>query len=104
MQNIIISVIGTISLVTIAIYDFLCICLIIKKEKLAEFVWKNIFPNRTYNETKLFRLFRPLALQVSMVCFILSGGVLVNLPLFSLLVTASMPLTIGVIFRNFSHK
>lgn len=104
MRTFIISIIATICLVSMVIYQFLCLCLIIKKEKFVEKIWKHVFPNKHYDENVVFMCIRPMCLQISLMCFLFSGGVLTRLALFNLLMYLTIPLTLGAIFRIIKRK
>lgn len=104
MKTLTTSIIATICLVSMAMYEFLCVCMIIRKEKLAEKIWKYIFPNKRYNENLVFRSIRPMCLQISFMCFILSGGVLTRFLFFKIIMLLAVPLALGATLRVIRRK
>ena len=104
MKLLIVNIIATVSIVTLVIYDFLCILRIIGKEELAERIWKYILPNKPYDEKKLFVLIRPMLLNISLVMFMLSGGSASGLLLFKIILYSAPALALGVIIKNSTQK
>ena len=98
------SIIATISLLSLAIYDFLCICRIIGKETLVEKLWNRILPQKSYDEKKIFLFIRPMFLHVWFITFVLSGGVLGRIPWYNLFCLTAPVLSAGVVLRNIKEK
>jgi len=99
MQHFISSIMATISLVTLALYDFLCICKIIKKEQFIEKIWKHFVSDKWYNEAIVFLAIRPMLLFTSSITFIFSGEILIRIPIFIILLVATPLLTIIYFMR-----
>ena len=97
------SIIATISLLSLATYDFLCICRIIRKENLVEKIWKCILPNKPYDEKTVFLFIRPMLLHVWFMAFVLSGGVLSRIPWYNFFCLSAPLLAAGAALRNI-HK
>lgn len=104
MLHFIQSLIGTFSVIFLAMYDFLCICRILKKEELAEPIWKYLLPDKPYNKMLLFVVIRPMFLQVSFILFILSGGIFIRLPLFKLLLLSAPLFALGGLLTDYKRK
>lgn len=100
MQQLATAIIATVSLLTLVIYDFLCICRIVKKEKWAERVWRYVLPKKRYNEMLLFFGIRPIFLTTSMITFMLSGGVLSQIIWFRVILLATPLLAVGTSIAN----
>ena len=104
MQQLITAIIATASLITLIIYDFLSLCRIIRKEKWAEKAWKYVLPNRAYNETILFVGIRPFLLTISLMTFMLSGGVLAQMTWFNILHMFTPLFAVGATISNTTRK
>lgn len=104
MKLLIVSIFSTVSMITLAIYDFLCVCRIIGKEELAERIWKYILPNKPYDEKVLFVIIRPMLLNISLAMFMLSGGLASGLFLFKIILYSAPALALGVIIKNSTQK
>lgn len=100
MKVFILSIIATISLVSLVIYDFLCICRIIKKEEVVEKIWKQIIKNKEYEEKLVFIFIRPIFLQISFITYILSIGVLDKMGVFRFLIVSAPILAILTVIAN----
>lgn len=85
IKSMTVGAIAMISLSTLLVYDFLSICRIMKKEEIVKNIWNKIFRKKHYNETKVFVFIRPIFLQISMLMFILSRGVLSELAIFNVI-------------------
>ena len=88
----------------LAMYDFLCICRILRKEELTEKMWKYFYPDKPYNELLLFVVIRPMILQISFMLFILSGGIFIRLPLFRLLLFSAPLFALGSWLTGYKGK
>lgn len=104
MHKLILSIIATISFFTLVMYDFLTICRIIKREELIERIWKQIFPDKTYNEKLVFIMVRPILLNISCITYILSASILVKNFIFNILLTAAPILAAFAIISNINRK
>ena len=74
MIKVLLSLLLTIWLVTLVIYEFLGICRILGKEEIVEKLWKKLFPNKKYNETIILIIVRPLFLFISAFCYNVAGS------------------------------
>lgn len=98
------SIIATISLLSLAIYDFLCICRIIGKEKLVERIWNRILPQKPYDEKRVFLFIRPMFLHAWFILYVLSGGVLGRILWYNLFCLTAPLLSAGVVLRSINGK
>lgn len=103
-MQLIISIMATISLLSLAIYDFLCICRIIEKEKWAEKIWNCVLPKIKYDEKFLFLFIRPIFLNVSFMTFMLSGGLLSKLFIGKILLVLAPTLALVTLIKNNTRK
>ena len=104
MQQLITAIIATASLVTLSVYDFLCLCRTIRKEKWAEKIWRYVLPNKQYDENMLFLGIRPMFLTVSLMTFMLSGGVLAQMMWFNILHIFTPLFAVGATIANITRK
>lgn len=100
MQNLFLSIIATLSLTSIIIYDFLCLCRILKKEVWVEKICMQYFPNFQYDETKVFLHMKSYFLWISYLTFILSEGLLWNILPFKILLACTWLFPFGCILRK----
>ena len=100
MQQFITSIIATICLLTLVIYDLLNLLRIIKKERWAKKIWEYTFPSIKYDEKILFLLIRPVFLTVSLMTYVLSGGVLSQIFVFNILLMLTPLLSLAVVIVN----
>lgn len=104
MQQLIISIIATISVLCLAVYEFLCVCRIIKKEVIVEKVWSYFFKDKPYNEKQIFLFIRPMILQAWFLAYVLSGGVASKILLYKIMQIAAIPLAAGALLRTLQDK
>ena len=83
-MKLITSIIATISLLSLATYDFLNILRIARKEQLVEKIWTRLAPNKQYDEKRVFLCIKPMLLHTWFLTFVLSGGVLGQFPAYNL--------------------
>lgn len=87
-------IMAAISFETLLVYDFLCFCFLLNKEKLAEKLWKKFLPNREYKEEIFFVKIRPIFLQISMVTYLLSIQIISNIEIFNIILMCTPLITI----------
>ena len=104
MNIFITSVLATISLVFLVIYDFICLCYITGKQKVVETIWKYIFPKKQINETFLFNSLRFLCMQVWFLCYLLSDGVLNRIPVYNTFVFLGLFLSCASLIKTITRK
>lgn len=100
MHNLFLSIMATFSLISIVIYDFLCLCRILKKEIWAEKICKDYFPNFQYDENKVFFHMKSLFLYFSYMTFMLSQGILWTILPFKILFACTWLFPLGCILRK----
>ena len=76
------SLIATICILSILIYDFMCLCRIIGKEKWVEKIYNSLVTKLEYNEDIVFRLIRPLFLTTSFMMFLLTFYIFLKLTVY----------------------
>ena len=100
MQQVIIVLSAAISFISLFIYDFLCVCRIIKQEQIVEKIWREIIPNEEYDEIKVFVFIRPIFLYISAISFLFSSKLLLSLVVFEILLYGTPILAILGTMRN----
>ena len=100
MQQFLMDIIATISVGSLVIYDLLSICRIIGKEELVEKIWRKVLPNQPFNEKIFFTFTRPIFLSISLMAFILSGGMLSEIPGFNIFLSSAPLLAFVVMIKN----
>lgn len=104
MANFITALCATLCIMTLAIYDFLCICRILEKEHWGEKLFKSLFPNIEYNETLLYVMIRPTILTLSLLMYLGSFRVITQFPFFQLLLTPTPILAMLCTFKGINKK
>ena len=100
LQNLLTSIMATLALLTLAVYDFLSICRIFGKEKWTKRIYEYFFTNPEFNEIIVFYMIRPLILITSLTCFLFSGKVLTRIPGFYILIMSAPTLAVICNIKN----
>lgn len=85
ISKILLSFIATICFFTLLVYDFLGVCRVIGKEKIVADIWKMILPNKKYDEKIVFIFIKPMFLQISFICFLLTADKINRVLIFRIL-------------------
>lgn len=103
-KNLFMSVMATISVLTLVLYEFLCICRLIGKEEIVEKIWKCFLPKKEYNAIKVFVFIRIKILSISMLTFLLSGCIPAKLTVVQILLFTLPILSLLTSSKNMNKK
>ncbi len=103
-MNFITSIFATFCLVFLFAYDFLTVCRIAKQEKFVEKIWRSLLPNKKYNEYIVFLIIRPIFLNVSFMCYILSANLLNDFLVYKVLIISAPILALINMFNQNTRK
>ena len=98
------SLIATICILSILIYDFMCLCRIIGKEKWVEKIYNSLVTKLEYNEDIVFRLIRPLFLTTSFMMFLLIPEELTRIPYFNIILAPTTLFAAGASLKGMKPK
>ena len=87
MANLIISIFGTICILSLLLYDFACLCKFLGKEKWAEYLWYKFIPNKEFKEEFFFVFGKSIFLYASMMCYFISASALNQIILFRIILS-----------------
>ncbi|MBO5478764.1 MAG: hypothetical protein J6A04_03500 [Clostridia bacterium] len=98
--KVVLSFIATICFFTLVVYDFLGVCRIFGREKIVEEIWKRILPNKKYDEKIVFVLIRPIFLNISFLCFLLTYNIVNRMLVFRILLALAPILSVITGIKN----